>query len=201
MTKVPTTPKPHSKPAAARTGGTAAVELRASQERDITAIHAIYAHHVTHGTGSYELTPPSLREMQERHATVVAHGYPFLVYESDHQILGFAYGSAFRARPGFRYTVEDSVYVAAPYCGQGIGQRLLCELMQRCEASGFRQMVAVIGDSLNRASIALHTQQGFRPAGTLCSTGWKKERWLDTVLMQRELGPGNQGPPIDLARG
>jgi L-amino acid N-acyltransferase YncA len=193
----PDSPSPahHADTTAHTTHRPADVLVRTCRVDDVAVIHAIYAHHVTHGTGSFEITPPTLAAMHERHAAILAQDYPFFVCESAGLVLGFAYASAFRARPGFRYTVEDSVYVDAAYCGRGIGQQLLQALIERCTAQGFRQMVAMIGDRHNHASLALHAAQGFKPTGTLTSTGWKHGRWLDTVLMQRPLGAGDQIAP------
>ena len=169
--------------------------LRDSRDDDVPAIRAIYAHHVQHGTGSFELDPPTVEEMQARRADVLRNGFPYLVAcDADGRVLGFAYANLFRTRPAYRFTVEDSVYVAEDTRGQGVGRRLLAALVARCELAGCRQMVAVIGDSFNTGSIALHARCGFRFAGTMRATGWKFDRWLDTVIMQRELGASDREP-------
>ena len=169
--------------------------LRDSTDDDVPAIQAIYAHHVRHGTGSFELEPPAVDEMRARRADVLGNGFPFLVAEADGRVLGYAYANLFRTRPAYRFTVEDSVYVAEEARGTGVGRRLLVALVARCELAGCRQMLAVIGDSFNTASIALHARCGFRFAGTMRATGWKHGRWLDTVVMQKELGDADRAPP------
>jgi phosphinothricin acetyltransferase len=171
--------------------------LRDSRDDDVPAIHAIYAYHVRHGTGSFELEPPAVDEMRARRADVLRNGFPYLVAEVDGKVVGFAYANFFRMRPAYRFTVEDSVYVDESARGTGVGRRLLATLIARCELAGCRQMVAIIGDSFNTASIALHARCGFRFAGTMRSTGWKFERWLDTVIMQKELGPSDREPAAD----
>ncbi|MCK0206607.1 N-acetyltransferase family protein [Starkeya koreensis] len=158
-------------------------------------VQAIYAHHVRHGLASFEEVPPSLAEMATRRAHVRALGLPYLVAERGGALLGFAYASAYRPRPAYRFTVEDSVYVAAGHGGEGIGSALLGALIARCEEGPWRQMLAVIGDSGNTASLALHSRLGFRTAGTFQSVGFKFGRWVDSVLMQRPLGPGDTSPP------
>jgi L-amino acid N-acyltransferase YncA len=170
------------------------LRIRDSLADDLPALQAIYAHHVRHGTGSFELEPPSPDEMRRRRDDVLANGFPYLVATEEAAVLGFAYANFFRARPAYRFTVENSIYLAPGAHGRGIGKRLLQALLARCEAAGCRQVIAVIGDSANTGSIALHAACGFRFAGTLRSTGWKFDRWLDTVLMQKELGPGDRTP-------
>ena len=169
--------------------------LRDSLDIDVEAIQAIYAHHVRHGAGTIELEAPSVEEMRARRADVVRHGFPYLVAEAGGRVVGFAYASFFRTRPAYRFTVEDSVYVAEEARGRGVGRRLLAALVARCELAGSRQMVAVIGDSFNTASIALHARCGFRFAGTMRAAGWKFDRWLDVVIMQKELGASDREPP------
>jgi phosphinothricin acetyltransferase len=169
--------------------------IRDSVDGDLAAVQSIYAHHVLHGTGSFELEPPGAQAMAERRADVLRNGLPFLVAEAQGRVLGYAYANLFRPRPAYRFTVEDSVYVAEEARGHGLGRVLLGALLDRCEAAGCRQMVAVIGDSANVASIALHARCGFRFAGTMRATGWKFDRWLDTVIMQRELGAADREPP------
>ncbi len=169
--------------------------IRPCQTADLSAVTAIYAHHVTHGSGSFELDPPTLPDMTQRHANIAQLGLPWLVACLGNEVRGFAYAGQFRPRPGFRYLVEDSVYVHPLHIGQGLGVALLAELIRLCEQAGKRQMLAVIGDSANIGSIALHTRFGFRHAGVLQASGWKHGRWLDTVLMQRSLGLGQSCNP------
>ena len=168
--------------------------LRSAVDSDLPAIHAIYAHWVTHGTGSFELEAPSVDEMTRRRADVLAKGLPYLVAETDGQVMGYAYANWFRPRPAYRFSVENSVYVHPDARRGGVARWLMAELLARCEMAGARQMVAVIGDSANSGSVGLHIALGFRHIGTLNSMGWKFDRWLDTVLMQRSLGPGNARP-------
>jgi L-amino acid N-acyltransferase YncA len=169
--------------------------LRDSTEADLPAITAIYAHHVQHGTGSFELEPPSLAEMSHRRADVLRNGFASLVAEDQGAVVGYAYVNYFRTRPAYRNTVENSIYVRDDQRGRGVGRQLLHLLLDRCEAAGVRQVLAVIGDSANTGSIALHASCGFRFAGTLRSTGWKFERWLDTVIMQKDLGASDRAAP------
>jgi len=173
--------------------------IRDSAAADIPAIAAIYAHHVQHGTASFELEPPSSDEMRARRDAVLAQRLPYLVAELDGELVGYAYATPYRPRPAYRYTVEDSVYVKPGKAGHGIGGRLLAALIERCGAGGWRQMLAVVGDSRNAASLALHASQGFHPAGTLRSVGYKFGEWRDTVLMQRALGDGDRGSPAERA--
>ena len=169
---------------------TDAITLRDATPDDAAAITAIYAHHVRTGTGSFELDPPDVAEIARRMQDLHARGLPWIVALRGAQVAGYAYAAPFRLRPAYRFTLEDSVYVQEGEGGRGIGSLLLAELLARCEAGGCRQMVALIGDSANAASIALHAGHGFRHAGLLAASGWKFGRWVDTVLMQRELGPG-----------
>lgn len=158
---------------------------------DIAAIQAIYAEEVRIGTASFELEPPTVEEMQARWQAITAAGYPYLVAEREGKVLGYAYAGAYRARPAYRATVENSVYIRPDCRGTGVGRALLAALIERSGEAGFRQMVAVIGDSANQGSIGLHRSLGFEMIGTLRAVGWKHGRWLDTVLMQRPLGPGD----------
>jgi L-amino acid N-acyltransferase YncA len=170
--------------------------IRPSSDGDMAAIAAIYGHHVTHGTGSFETEPPDVNEMRHRRAAVVERGLPYLVAaDSDGTVLGYAYAGAYRPRIAYANTVENSVYVRHDCVGRGIGRSLLQALIERCEALGFRQMVAVVGDSANQASVRLHETLGFRLVGTLRSVGHKHGRWLDTVLLQRALGDGDETDP------
>lgn len=173
-----------------------AVRIRPSAEGDVGAIAAIYGHWVVHGTGSFETEPPGEEDMRRRRADILARGLPYLVAEGeDGTILGYAYASAYRPRAAYRHTVENSVYVRHDIVGRGVGRLLLAELIAQCEALGARQMVAVVGDSANLASVRLHEALGFRLVGTLRSVGRKHGRWLDTVLLQRPLGEGDQTDP------
>jgi L-amino acid N-acyltransferase YncA len=169
--------------------------LRPAAGGDIAAITRIYADAVAHGTASFELEPPDAAEMARRHQALLAGGYPYLVAEVTGAIAGYAYAGAYRARPAYRWCVEDSVYVAPDYHRRGIGRLLLARLVEECEQRGFRQMIAVIGDSAQTPSIALHAALGFDMIGTLRAVGFKHGRWLDTPLMQRALGSGDAALP------
>jgi len=169
--------------------------LRPSSEADIPAIQAIYAHAVLHGTGTFETDVPDETEMARRRAEVLSRGLPYLVAEVAGQVTGYAYANYFRPRLAYRYCLEDSIYLAPAAQGQGLGKLLLAELMARCEAAGGRQMLAVIGDAQNKGSIGVHAALGFEHTGVLKSSGWKFGRWLDVVLMQRQLGSGDTSSP------
>ncbi|TDV56715.1 phosphinothricin acetyltransferase [Pseudomonas graminis] len=169
--------------------------LRDARESDMPAVQAIYAHHVIHGTASFELEPPTLEQMLQRRAAICANGLPYLVAERDGEVVGYGYATLYRPRPAYRFTVEDSVYVRDGMAGFGIGHALLAAVIQHCTASGRRQMVAIIGNSENTASIRLHARLGFRHVGVFESVGFKHGRWLDTVIMQRELGEGATTTP------
>ncbi|MGK9233736.1 GNAT family N-acetyltransferase [Inquilinus limosus] len=169
----------------------APITVRDAAEADLPAVQAIYARHVLHGLASFEETPPDVAELAARRAAVLAQGLPYLAAEIDGRLVGYAYAGAYRPRPAYRHTVEDSVYVADGQAGRGIGRALLGALIERCEAGPWRQMVAVIGDSGNTASITLHERLGFQRVGLLQSVGFKFGRWVDSVLMQRALGPGD----------
>lgn len=172
--------------------------IRDSRDADLPALHAIYAEAVRTGTASFELEPPDLAEMTRRRAALLAAGLPYLVAEATGGVVaGYAYAGPFRPRPAYRFTVEDSIYVDPAHHGGGMGRALLTALIERCTAAGLRQMIAVIGDSANAGSIALHAACGFQASGTLGATGWKHGRWIDTVLMQRALGPGGTRAPED----
>jgi L-amino acid N-acyltransferase YncA len=164
--------------------------LRPSTDADVPAITAIYADAVRNGTGTFELDTPTPQEMAQRRAQVTAGGFPWLVAEGEAGVLGYAYAQPFRPRRAYRFCLEDSIYLAESARGQGIGRLLLADLIGRCELLGARQMVAVIGDSGNAGSIGVHRSLGFEHAGVLKNAGWKFDRWLDVVMMQRELGPG-----------
>lgn len=176
-------------------GSGPAVMVRDATEADMAAVRAIYAWHVLNGSASFEETPPALEEMLARRATVVGAGLPYLVAVIDGRVVGYCYATAYRPRPAYRYTVEDSVYVMDGLAGRGVGTALLGALIHRCEAGPWRQMIAIIGDSANEGSVALHRRLGFRNVGTFASVGFKFGRWVDSVLMQRPLGPGDATLP------
>lgn len=169
--------------------------IRPSADADIGAVTAIYADAVVHGTASFELEPPGRDEMAERRAVLLQGGYPYLVAERGGTVVGYAYAGAYRARPAYRSTVEDSIYVASSAQGQGIGGALLPALIEAAEARDFRLMVAVIGDRASTGSIRLHEAAGFQHVGILEPVGYKHGRWLASVLMQRVLGGGSATPP------
>jgi L-amino acid N-acyltransferase YncA len=169
--------------------------IRPATPADIPAITAIYGHSVKTGTASFELEPPSQAEMARRMALLTGEGYPYLACEGGGKLIGYAYAGAYRPRPGYRHTVEDSVYVSPDWPRRGVGRALLRALIAECEALGFRQMIAVIGDSRHLASIALHESEGFAVVGRLASVGHKFGQWIDCVLMQRPLGLGGAAPP------
>jgi L-amino acid N-acyltransferase YncA len=173
----------------------AAIAVRRCTDGDVAAVSEIYAYHVRHGLASFEIEPPNEDEMRKRRADVISKGFPYFVAECQGEVVGYAYASSFRARPGYRYTAENSVYLRPGWEGRGIGKRLMIALLAECETIGLRQIVAVIGDSANAASIALHRSLGFTMVGTLRSVGYKFDHWVDTVLMQRALGPGDAAPP------
>lgn len=175
----------------------AAATLRDALPGDGQAVARIYAHHVLTGFGSFEETPPDAAEMEHRRAAVQEQGLPYLVAEADGNVVAFAYAGPYRPRAAYRFTVEDSVYVAAAAGGRGIGRLLLAELVRRAEGLGMRQMIAVIGDSANAGSIGVHARCGFRMIGTHPNVGFKFGRWLDTVMMQRALGEGGSTVPKD----
>ncbi len=166
--------------------------IRSGTAADTPALAAIYGHHVRHGSGSFELEPPDADEMARRREAVQSAGWPWLVAERAGAVVGYAYASPFRPRPAYRFCLEDSVYVAREAQGGGVGRLLLAELLAQATARGARQMLAVIGDAGNQASIALHVGLGFEHAGVLKASGWKFGRWLDVVLMQRALGLGSR---------
>jgi phosphinothricin acetyltransferase len=171
------------------------ITLRDVRPGDIAAITRIYAQAVRHGTASFEIEPPDETEMARRQQTLIANGYPYLVAESAGTVAGYAYAGPYRARPAYQWTVEDSVYVEPEFHRRGLGARLLARLIADAQAAGFRQMIAVIGDSAQTASIAMHSAAGFELIGTLRSVGFKHGKWLDTVLMQRPLGSGDAAKP------
>ena len=169
--------------------------LRLAQPQDLPAIQAIYAHHVLGGLASFEEEPPSLDELRRRYQDVTARGLPYLVAEYALEVAGYGYCAPYRARSAYRYALEDSVYMRHDMSGRGFGKALLNALIARSADLGYRQLVAVIGDSGNTASISLHAACGFLRVGTLRSVGYKLGRWVDSVFMQRPLGPGDASPP------
>ncbi len=173
--------------------------VRAAVDADMDAVRDIYAHEVLNGVASFEEAAPDVTEIRRRRADVLRLGLPYLVAEVGGAVAGYSYASTYRARSGYRFTVENSVYVAAGLHGSGVGRALLAELIRRCEAGPWRQMVAVIGDSANLASIRLHERHGFRAVGVLDQVGFKFGRWVDSVLMQRALAAGAGGTPASPA--
>jgi L-amino acid N-acyltransferase YncA len=167
---------------------------RSATAADVPAITAIYAHAVKHGSATFEVEPPSEQEMADRFRALAEGGFPFLVAEKDGEVRGYAYAGPYRTRIAYRYTLENSIYVAPGWHRMGIGRGLMDQLLSEAGARGFRQMIAVIGDSEQAASIALHRAAGFRTVGTFTAVGFKFGRWLDTVLMQTQLGPGANSP-------
>ncbi len=178
-----------------KNGPDSSVVLRAARERDVAAIANLYGQSVLTGTASWELTPPSADEMGDRFRVLTGHGYPYLVAVLDGCVVGYAHAGVYRPRPGYRHTVEDSVYVEPSAQGRGVGRRLLSALIEECALRGYRQMVAVIGDAANAASIRLHAALGFVEVGRLPAIGRKFDRWLDSVMLQRALGEGAATPP------
>jgi L-amino acid N-acyltransferase YncA len=171
------------------------VSIRPAEPRDIAAITRIYADAVQHGTASFETEPPDQAEMGRRQRTLIERRFPYLVAERDGQIAGYAYLAPYRDRRAYDWCVEDSIYIAPEFHRQGLGKLLLTRLVADAQTCGFRQLIAVIGDSANTASVAIHAAVGFRLIGTFQSIGWKHGRWLDTVLMQRSIGSGDTAAP------
>jgi L-amino acid N-acyltransferase YncA len=174
-----------------------ALLIRPSTPADLPAITSIYGWNVLHGTGTFELEPPDEAEMGRRRDDVLGKGLPWLVAERDGVVVGYAYANHFRPRKAYRFCLEDSLYLAADAVGRSLGRLLLAELMARCEALGARQMLAVIGDSQNLGSVGVHRTLGFEPVGTIKSAGWKFDRWLDVVMMQKALGQGDTVAAVD----
>lgn len=169
--------------------------VRDATGADMAAVRTIYAYYVTHSTFSFEEAPPAIDDMRSRLRNIQGLGLPYLVAEIDGEILGYCYAAPFRPRSAYRYTIEDSIYVAPGVGGRGIGTALLSSLIERCRALGYRQMIAVIGDSANQGSIALHRRHGFRQEGVLRGVGYKFGRWVDVVIMHRPLGEPDAAPP------
>jgi L-amino acid N-acyltransferase YncA len=173
------------------------IEIRPSTAADLPAITAIYRHAVLHGTATFELIPPDLAEMTRRFEMLMAGGFPYFAASLEGRVVGYAYAGAYRPRPAYRFTVENSVYLEPAIHRRGIGMRLLLRLISESEARGYRQMIAVIGDSANAGSIGVHSRCGFAMIGTHPNVGFKFGRWLDTVMMQRPLGEGAATVPAD----
>ena len=171
--------------------------IRQSLQADIPAITAIYAHHVLNSTGTFETEAPSEQDMSNRRADVLAKGLPYLVAVDQNDVVGFAYGNWFKPRPAYRYSVEDSIYLAPDQQGKGLGRALLAELIARCEAVGIRKVMAIVGDSANTGSVGVHVALGFEQVGKIQACGWKFGAWRDIVIMQKTLGLGDSQPPAD----
>ena len=171
------------------------MDIRAATSADLPDIQAIYAHHVLHGAGTFEETPPSVEDLTARFRGIAERGWSYLVAADQTGVLGYAFYAQYRDRSAYRYTAEDSIYVRDDVRGQGVGKALVARLLQEAEAAGFRQMIAVIGDSENIGSIGVHASLGFQRAGVLRASGLKFGRWIDTVYMQRPLGRGEADVP------
>ena len=169
--------------------------IRPSRDTDVAAITALYAHHVLHGTGTFETEPPTEADVAQRRRDVLARGLPWLVAEDEGRVVGLAYCNWFKPRPAYRYSAEDSVYVADAARGRGVGRLLLDALAEQAQAAGVRKLLAVIGDSANAGSIALHRAAGFTEVGVMRSVGWKFGAWRDIVLMEKTLGAGDSSAP------
>ncbi len=169
--------------------------IRASRDADLPAITTIYAHHVLQGTGTFEIDPPAESDMMARRADVLSKGLPWLVLEENGHVLGYAYCNWFKPRPAYRFSAEDSIYLAPEVNGRGLGRALLAELAAQAQRAGVRKLIAVIGDSANTGSVGVHRSVGFSPVGVLKACGWKLDRWLDVVLMEMPLGAADTTPP------
>jgi len=170
--------------------------IRPSTDQDLSVITAIYAHHVLHGTSTFEVDPPSEQDMAGRRQDVLSKGLPWLVAEEAGEVTGFAYCNWFKPRPAYRFSAEDSIYLAADASGKGLGRALLAELAARAQAAGVRRLIAVIGDSANLGSVGVHRSVGFKDVGILKSCGWKFGALRDVVLMDLPLGAGDTSPPL-----
>jgi L-amino acid N-acyltransferase YncA len=175
--------------------------IRPSRDEDVPAITAIYGYHVLHGVASFEEAPPDAAEIARRRGEIVKRGLPYLVAERDKRLIGYCYAGPFRPRVAYRFTVEDSVYVEAGEIGRGLGRALLEQVIARCSELGYRQMVAVIGGRETTGSIRLHEALGFTHIGVLPSVGFKFGRWVDIIMMQRQLGPGSDTLPDQAVSG
>lgn len=169
--------------------------IRPTSDADVDAITAIYGHHVLHGTGTFETTPPSAADMAGRRADVLAKGLPYIALEEGGQLLGFAYCNWFKPRPAYRFSAEDSIYLHPDARGKGFGKLLLTELAAQAQAVGVRKLIAVIGDSANQGSVGVHAACGFSHVGLIKSCGWKFGKWLDIVLMEKPLGEADTTAP------
>lgn len=170
--------------------------IRPSTDTDLPAITAIYGHHVRTGTGTFEVDPPSLDDMRGRRADVLSKGLPWLVAVDDGNVVGYTYCNWFKPRPAYRFSAEDSIYLSPEAIGKGIGHTLLAELLAQAQRAGVRKLIAVIGDSANMGSIAVHKSAGFQPVGVLKSCGWKFDKWLDVVMMDKALGEADSTSPV-----
>lgn len=170
--------------------------IRPSTDADLPAITAIYAHHVLTGTGTFEVDPPTVDDMRGRRADVLSKGLPWLVAVQNEVVIGYAYCNWFKPRPAYRFSAEDSIYLSPEAAGKGLGRTLLAELMAQAQRAGVRKLIAVIGDSANAGSIAVHASAGFQPVGVLKSCGWKFDKWLDVVLMDKTLGEADLTAPV-----
>ncbi len=175
-------------------------KIRPSTDADMPSITAIYAHHVLHGTGTFETDPPSELDMATRRTDVLSKRLPYLVVEDASGVLGFAYCNWFKPRPAYRFSAEDSIYLAPSTSRKGLGKLLLTELMAQAERCGVRKLIAVIGDSANLGSVGAHKACGFQYVGLLANCGWKFDRWLDVVLMERTIGLGSTKDPYDIRK-
>ncbi|MBX9613244.1 MAG: GNAT family N-acetyltransferase [Burkholderiales bacterium] len=169
--------------------------IRASRDADLPTITTIYAHHVLQGTGTFEIDPPAESDMMARRADVLSKGLPWLVLEENSHVLGYAYCNWFKPRPAYRFSAEDSIYLAPEANGRGLGRALLAELAAQAQRAGVRKLIAVIGDSANTGSVGVHRSVGFTSVGVLKACGWKFDRWLDVVLMEMPLGAADTTPP------
>ncbi|WP_109484108.1 GNAT family N-acetyltransferase [Paraburkholderia sp. C35] len=179
------------------TSPVAAPVIRDATDTDFREIQAIYAHHVLTGVASFEETPPSVEDLQQRRAAVLSHGLPYIVATVDGKVAGYAYATLYRPRVAYRHTIEDSIYIDEACRGRGVGRALLAALIARCEQGPWRQMIAVIADGGRGGSLSLHRDAGFELVGTLKAVGFKQGRWLDSTLMQRALGAGSDTLPAD----
>jgi phosphinothricin acetyltransferase len=177
--------------------GMSASEIRPATEADLPFVTAIYEHAVLHGTATFELVAPDLAEMTRRFRALMEGGYPYFVAALDGRVVGYAYAGAYRPRPAYRFTVENSIYLDPAIHRRGVGLQLMQRLIAECEARGYRQMIAVIGDSANAGSLGVHTKTGFQMIGTHPNVGLKFGRWLDIVMMQLALGEGASTVPRD----
>jgi L-amino acid N-acyltransferase YncA len=169
--------------------------IRDAQADDMVEVQRIYAHHVLHGTATFEETPPTVQEMRERREKVLEQGLPYLIAELNNRVVGYCYASQYRPRVAYRYTIEDSIYLEDGHSGKGLGKALLSALIERCEQGPWRQMIAVIAGHDNQGSIGLHRNLGFAHVGTQAATGFKFSQWIDVVFMQRALGEGSSSKP------